>query len=1025
MARRNLISNPSFTTGISGWGGRQGATLLPFSEDGRACVKVVKTILLNSGAITADYIAVTGGASHSISGYFYIPVGQPTSSLTISVIWYNFTAPDVYEEVGVLAATPVTVSTGDGWVRITQIGTAPATATHAKVSAYQPATGTADSFFLLDSVLFEQSDYVGSFIDVINQAQETEIVNRALSKYHDLNYITGLQLNADVQLGDLVFNTIDENDIVWMCTDIEGWWTVAEPSLPDIPRGFQDGSYDVSGRYQARVLTLTGVFITQHPSDVGIAREKLLTAVDLVRKGAWLRTSENPTRASFVRLSGKPTITTVNARGRTEFSIGLKAADPIKYKWDDTKVDGVTVSSFDLAEQAPNEYQTTDVTNEGTATVTAKLVFTGPLGAGSTLDVYHDVDGSTEKMTIIDELRGAGAVATITYVEMTEGVVTVTTLEQHGLSIGETVSVSGTSTIVDTTAALITAVTDTLPYSFNYVLNTTASIAKTASSGVVSLNAPDEMIVDTYHRNVSVNGSTAGYRSKLETLTDWPTLTPGVSTVTFTDSIDPSLVSLKEYNPINNIVTLTTNSSHFLTPGQNITVNFPTTAQIAYKSMASSVATITTKSAHGYSDGDIVTVATTLDKTITNKQMTSGVATLKVSLASGETLPFSSGDSVLVALNTSASIISKSRVGTTVTLTTAGAHGFSNGDLVTVPFSVSNYVGTKAYDKNVATITTQTPHNYSVTDQVTVALPVTTTVTTKTITGTQVVLTTSSTHNYSLGDKISVSLPVTATPTSTKTFYGSSRFTVTARSADTATCTLTTSAAHNISVGNTITVFGVGARYDGVSLVAKTGTTGTTVVYDRDGSAESSISSIGAVTNTSLSHKVLVETTSAHGYVVGDQVTINPGIPSTVSIATRSATSSACTLTVANHGFVAGEHITVTGVSARYNIADAVITSVTTNTFTYSNSGTAESSTSSTGTVVNNTLANGYGGTKIVEAVPSSTTFTCYYYGQENAVVNSNAGSSPSITNDTNTSLNGTVTLTAVSTNTMTYTKGA
>jgi hypothetical protein len=39
----------------------------------------------------------------------------------------------------------------------------------------------------------------------------------------------------------------------------------------------------------------------------------------------------NP-KTSYVRISGRPEITTVAARGRTDFSIGLRAADPIKYE---------------------------------------------------------------------------------------------------------------------------------------------------------------------------------------------------------------------------------------------------------------------------------------------------------------------------------------------------------------------------------------------------------------------------------------------------------------------------------------------------------------------------------------------------------------------------------------------------------------------------------------------------------------------------------------------------------------------
>jgi hypothetical protein len=37
-------------------------------------------------------------------------------------------------------------------------------------------------------------------------------------------------------------------------------------------------------------------------------------------------------KTSYVRISGRPDIETVGARGRTNFSIGLRAADPIKYE---------------------------------------------------------------------------------------------------------------------------------------------------------------------------------------------------------------------------------------------------------------------------------------------------------------------------------------------------------------------------------------------------------------------------------------------------------------------------------------------------------------------------------------------------------------------------------------------------------------------------------------------------------------------------------------------------------------------
>lgn len=169
------------------------------------------------------------------------------------------------------------------------------------------------------------------------QADENKIVNKALTK-SPVPYLSGLKLKADIKLGDLVLNTIDTDDVVWICTDIEGWWTLPDPELPELIRGWGDGSYDARGRWASRNITLKGTFLTQDASQVPAARAKLINAANLVYNGGWLVVQEQPDKGSFVRLSGRPEIATVNARGRTEFSIGLKAADPIKYEY----VDGVT-----------------------------------------------------------------------------------------------------------------------------------------------------------------------------------------------------------------------------------------------------------------------------------------------------------------------------------------------------------------------------------------------------------------------------------------------------------------------------------------------------------------------------------------------------------------------------------------------------------------------------------------------------------------------------------------------------------
>ena len=234
-----------------------------------------------------------------------------------------------------------------------------------------PLTNTLDERYLV----YGENGY-GAYLypDENSQDNENAIVRRALTPVPE-PHLTGMKLKADVSLGDLVLNTIDSNGVVWVCTDIDGWWGHPDPDIPDVTRGWRDGSYDARGRWQARQLTLNGSFLPHDPSLLPAARDTLIRATSLVYTGAWLKTQENPTRASYVRLSGKPNIATVNARGRTDFSIGLRAADPIKYSWNESDPDG-----YDLA--------TTAAKKLGTVNVISYPTFDQRITAGLPGDLY-------------------------------------------------------------------------------------------------------------------------------------------------------------------------------------------------------------------------------------------------------------------------------------------------------------------------------------------------------------------------------------------------------------------------------------------------------------------------------------------------------------------------------------------------------------------------------------------------------------------------------------------------------------
>ncbi|MGL4998049.1 MAG: hypothetical protein ACRC5T_03700 [Cetobacterium sp.] len=1045
MTRRNLAVNPNATQGTTGWTVVNRGTLNDGLVGARKCLEFVTGLpdganppipqLPNSGVGSLDFIPVLPNTAYSVSGDVFIPEDQPSADVQIRVLWY--TSAFVVTGAGLIGEI-VDVVAGEDWVRLTKGGAgheSPADAAYAKIQVLQvTAGGTPLSKFYVDSILFEQSKYVGAYIDNYTRSEEREIVNRALSAFYDRDPFNEVELNADVELGTLVLNTIDEDGYVWICSDIDGWWTLSDPVIPDIPRGVRDGSYDVSGRYAARLLTLSGSFFVPNKSDVDVARRKLVSAINLVRKGAWLKTAEDPTRAAFVRLSGRPMISTVNARGRTEFVIGLKAADPVKYKWDDSNVEGITSATIDLAGEAPDEFGVLTVENEGDATVAVDLVFTGPLGAGSTVFVEHldpTSDNPEETMTIVEALRGANNVATIVNLELADGVATLTTLEPHGLSVGEIIEVGDTvQGVLHGNDLVVTNVSKTPPYTVSYVVDA-ADIPSQVSGGNIGLPTPDVMVVDTYHRNVVVNDLDFGFRSKLDTLVDWVTLEPGLNRITFTDSIDTREVTLKEY--VYNTTEgqwqarLTTNGSHFLEPGDTITVFVPETAEIAFKEITDEVATITTAAPHGFSVGDVVEVTTVTATDVLTKALNGG--TNEATLTFVDDGAIQAGDSIVVALPEDATVVQKTRTNDAVTLKTAVAHGFSDGDSVTVSMPVDNTITKKRLTSNQATITTGTPHNFSIGDIIRVALPLTANVVSKTIGETQVTLATNVAHGFSTGDTVDVLLSASATLANNRSFADS-------------VVTMNTTAAHNFSVGDALAIApGLGET---VSVTSRTsaGTTRTLTAAGHKFSVgeQVEVTNVAATYNGTFTISAVVPGTS-FSYVgtssltegatgvsgSATNITIRDGystVPHTLSVTNRSATSTTCTLTAAGHKFVVGDSVTISSVSARYNgTYTLTFADQTAGTFSYTFAGTSETSTATSGTVVNQTIKYGPRGSKVIVSVPSSTSFTYYYYGQEAASTSLLTGTAPTLVNITNTDINGQKVLTSASGTSLVYTR--
>jgi hypothetical protein len=599
MIYTNLIPNPSFTNGTLNWlANGTGATITALDSGGFSNNYHVQINNPNGvsgiGLITdVTTMAVTVGSNYVASAYIKVPSGAASGSFGPVIYYYN--------SGGTLLNPTETpnggkaVASADGWVRVQHSSTAPATASYAKVRVAQTTTPVAGYIYYVDAVQLENSILATQFKDSYSQTQETDITNDGMRQLleGDIDtkpYITGLKLEGDISINGLVLNTIDSNKVVWVCTDIEGWWTLPDPEIPDIPRGLDDGSYDVRGRWKARDLVLKGSILPPTPAYGAVARQTLIEALALVYTGGWLLVNEGTVKSAYVRLYGKPTLENVNARGRIDFTLPLRSVDPVKYSWNPNDANGITTTN--LTPVAIGNTTSTVITNEGNTDVTAVFSITGPM----TAPAYIKNTTTNSAIKIIKSLRANSYVAATTTRARTSGVSKLTTSSAHKFLVGDTVTIAnvgissfnGTFTVksvatttisyadpgtVVTRATLTSNVVEVradshpfantqsiyisnlgYPYDGTYTISNvttntfeysrTADNADTAYDGIASRNLTDAadvaditltnadtLEIDTYNTTVLYRGLPDSARSAIDVDVDWIKLEPGPNNI--------------------------------------------------------------------------------------------------------------------------------------------------------------------------------------------------------------------------------------------------------------------------------------------------------------------------------------------------------------------------------------------------------------------------------------------------------------------------------------------------------------
>ena len=287
------------------------------------------------------------------------------------------------------------------------------------------------------------------------------------------------------------------------------------------------------------------------------------------------------------------------------------------------------------------------------------------------------------------------------------------------------------------------------------------------------------------------------------------------------------------------------------------------------------------------SDGSLNRIG---DSSLVSQQDTDGtITTMTYDFANIDLAGYSATDEIGIAIGT----YSSDATGLVLTLTDG------DGDTVSYTWTIPAYDSNNPYRTFTVAKGTldNTAFNWSNVDKVSVGITATTDNNSKTVSNVArdandlVTITTSATHGFAIGDTVTISnltndsssfngsFVIGATPTGATLTYTQDGNTVVSEAATGTSptavtqgwkvtnvartsnvTTLTTSIAHGISVGQYIYVGNVGNSADvNGTYIAKTGTTGSTVVYDNTGADIVSAAATGTGPYVEIQNKLMLD----------------------------------------------------------------------------------------------------------------------------------------------------------------------
>ena len=168
--RTNLIPNPSFEVDTTGWLASSGSLARVTTDAlyGTASAQITFTnptagqgLSNNTGS---NRMPITGGQTYTASAYIKVPAGNPAVTLDADIFYWDAVGAGG-NVVNSIDGSNFTISSTDGWVRISATGTAAANATHATVRFGYGINQTGTFVYLLDGAMLEQSSILGDYFD--------------------------------------------------------------------------------------------------------------------------------------------------------------------------------------------------------------------------------------------------------------------------------------------------------------------------------------------------------------------------------------------------------------------------------------------------------------------------------------------------------------------------------------------------------------------------------------------------------------------------------------------------------------------------------------------------------------------------------------------------------------------------------------------------------------------------------------------------------------------------------------------